>query len=154
MDKPPQRTDFLRIVMKNVCKTILMTCVVMLTASCTKRHEEPKTVELFHNGKPLGQPYTKEMADIRMVRVSSVNEADSLFTILSRNSDYGDVLSYCLPDGDSIRYSRNENTDGKMLYTHRTLIGTYEVGIIYIQDSAINNKGIREVHFVKTIKRN
>lgn len=138
--------------MKTFYKTLILTGVVLLTTYCKERPVRLEGVELFPDGKPLGQPYTAEMSDIRMVRVSSVREADSIFAALSRNINYGNVVSYPLPDGDSIRYSKDEKTGNKMIYTHRMQLETYEVGIIYIQDPAVNAKGIREIHFVETVK--
>ena len=67
--------------------------------------------------------------DIRMVRVSSMQEADSFYTAMrSRHPE-------CCAD-----------------YTHEVPGGTYEVGIIYIRDSAVIAGGIREIHFVETVK--
>lgn len=85
--------------------------------------------ELFPDGKPLGQPYTHKQPEIRMVRVSSAHEADSFYMALQdRHPEY--------------------ETD----YTHDTPAGTYEVGIVRIMDSAVIAKGIKEIHFVETVK--
>lgn len=85
--------------------------------------------ELFPDGRPLGQPYTHKQPEIRMVRVSSVNEADS----------------FCM--------ALPEKYPGcRIYYTHDTPAGTYEVGIIRIMDSAVITKGIKEIHFVETVK--
>lgn len=112
-------------------QTIVGLTVVWLSSSCTEvpayRLEKG---ELFPDGKPVGQPYTSKRTDIRMVRVSSVTEADSFFVALCRN--------------------RQANVT--MTYTHEVPERTYEVGIIYIHDSVINARGIREVHFVETFK--
>lgn len=85
--------------------------------------------ELFPDGRPLGQSYTHKQPEIRMVRVSSVHEADS----------------FCM--------ALPEKYPGcRIYYTHDTPAGTYEVGIIRIMDSAVIAKGIKEIHFVETVK--
>lgn len=108
--------------------------------------------ELFPGNKPVGQPYTSKRTDIRMVRVSSVQEADSFFVALCQNENYEHVFTYYRTDGKNTRCYRNDMTDGEMIYTHEVPAKSHEVGIIYIRDSVINGKGIREVHFVETIK--
>lgn len=112
-------------------QTATWLAAVSAISSCTEAPPyQLETGELFPDGKPVGQPYTSKQTDIRMVRVSSVHEADSFFAALHRN----------------------DTTGGKMIYTHEVPEGTYEAGIIRIQDSGINAKGVREVHFVETIK--
>lgn len=108
--------------------------------------------ELFPGDKLVGQPYTSKRTDIRMVKVSSVQEADSFFVALCRNSKYEPIFTYCQPNGRKMLYYQNNMTNGEMLYTHEVPEGSYEVGIIYIQDYVINKRGVREVHFVETIK--
>lgn len=85
--------------------------------------------ELFPDGKPLGQPYTHKRPEIRMVRVSSVCEADSFYMTL-----------------------RDKHPKCETSYTHDTPAGTYEVAIIRIMDSAVIAQGIKEIHFVETVK--
>lgn len=84
---------------------------------------------LFPSGRPVGQPYSSRHRDVRMVRVSSVQEADSFYSAMR------DSYPECRAD-----------------YTHKVPDGTYEVGIIYIKDSAVIARGIREIHFVETVK--
>lgn len=108
--------------------------------------------ELFPNGSPIGQPYTPKRTDIRMVKVSSVQEADSFFVVLCRNNKYNHIFTYDLPNGKKVEYYQKKMTNGEMIYTHEVLDGTYEVSIIHIRDYTINDKGIQEVHFVETIK--
>lgn len=126
--------------------------VALMIASCTPSppyHLEKG--ELFPGNKPVGQPYTSKQTHIRMVRVSSVQEADSFFVALCRNRQYDHIITGRY-NGMDMHYYRNDSTDGEMIYTHDVPPKTYEVGIIYIWDTVINGKGIREVHFVETIK--
>lgn len=112
-------------------QTAVWLAIVAATGACTEVPDyRPERGELFPGGKPVGQPRTSRQTDIRMVRVSSAAEADSFFAALCRK----------IPPG------------GRMTYTREVPPGTYEVGIIRIQDAAINAKGIREVHFVETVK--
>ena len=110
-------------------------CVIIVSLMCgllscsEMRPYRLEPGELFPDGKPVGQPYSSRHRDIRMVRVSSMQEADSFYTAMrSRHPE-------CCAD-----------------YTHEVPGGTYEVGIIYIRDSAVIAGGIREIHFVETVK--
>lgn len=111
-----------------VCISALWTFPLLMACSDVKSYSlEPG--ELFPDGKPLGQPYSYKQPKIRMVRVSSVHEADS--------------FCLALPN----KYPRC-----RIYYTHDTSVNTYEVGIIRIMDSMIVAKGIKEIHFVETVK--
>ena len=113
---------------KNACIPVLGLLLVVVSCSEMKPYRlEPG--ELFPGGKPLGQPYTHKQPEIRMVRVSSVHEADSFCTAI-----------------------RDEYPGCRISYTHGTPAGTYEVGIVRVMDSAVIAKGIREIRFVETIK--
>lgn len=134
---------------KAKCLTIVISLVIVsCTAAPAYRLERG---ELFPGNEPVGQPYAPKRTDIRMVRVSSVQEADSFFVALCQNMRYTRIFT-CRHDGMKVWYCRNDKTGGEMTYTHEVPSGTYEVGIIRIMDSVINGKGIREVHFVGTIK--
>lgn len=85
--------------------------------------------ELFPDDKPVGQPRSARQQDIRMVRVCSVHEADSFYKTMNKKHPH------CNAD-----------------YTHAVPEDTYEVGIIRFRDSAVVAKGIREIHFVETVK--
>ncbi|MEG1671730.1 MAG: hypothetical protein RR278_07030 [Mucinivorans sp.] len=124
----------------------LMTVTVTCAEGPTYRLEKG---ELFPGGKLVGQPKTSKMTEIRMVRVSSRQEADSFFVALARNDKHKCTLHYKHGYGWCCR---NQKTGGEMIYTSKVPSGTYQVGIIYIHDSLINARGIKEVHFVETIK--
>lgn len=111
----------------------------------------PEIGELFPKGKTIGQPYTSRQTDIRMVKVSSVTEADSFYMALCQKDENAHILRYKYKGQDFWLY-RNDESGGNMIYTHHVHSGTYEVGIIYIRDSCINSRGIREVRFIETIK--
>lgn len=85
--------------------------------------------ELFPDGKPVGQSRSVRQQDIRMVRVQSVREADDFYRAMKVR--YPD----CCAD-----------------YTHIVPENTYEVGIIRFWDSVVVTEGIREIHFVETVK--
>ncbi len=85
--------------------------------------------ELFPHGRPVGQPYTARHPEIRMVRVSSVQEAERFREALAE------------------RYP-----ECRIRYTRRVPPGTFEVGILRILDAEINGRGIAEIHFVETVK--
>lgn len=85
--------------------------------------------ELFPDGKPVGQSRSAREQGIRMVRVYSVHEADSFYKAMNEKHPH------CNAD-----------------YTHAVPENTYEVGIIRFRDSAVVAKGIREIHFVETVK--
>lgn len=111
-----------------VCISAFWTFPLLMACSDVKSYcLEPG--ELFPDGKPLGQPYTYKQPEIRMVRVSSVHEADS----------------FCLA-------LPNQYPGCRIYYTHDTPVNTYEVGIIYIMDPMLNARGIKEIHFVETVK--
>lgn len=101
----------------------------MLVACSEIRPYRLEQGELFPDGKPLGQPYTHKQPEIRMVRVSSVHEADGFYMTL-----------------------RDKHPECEISYTHDTPAGTYEVAIICIMDSAVIAQGIKEIHFVETVK--
>lgn len=115
-------------IVKQVCVSAILVPIIVIACTEVQPYRlEPG--ELFPDGKPVGQPYSSRHRDIRMVRVSSMQEADSFYTAMrSRHPE-------CCAD-----------------YTHEVPGGTYEVGIIYIRDSAVIAGGIREIHFVETVK--
>ena len=136
--------------MKQTAPRLIVALMIVACTEAPSYRLEPG--ELFPDGKPVGQPCTSKRTDIRMVRVASVQEADSFFAALCRNGKYRHVFTYHPSGGREMRYYRAGTTGGEMLYTHDIPEGTYEVGIIHIRDSTINAKGIRELHFVETIK--
>ena len=111
------------------CYAPAVSWLIVAMACSEVRPYRPEPGELFPDGKPLGQPYSAAHREIRMVRVSSVEEADSFYRALQdKYPECGTVYTYDVPDA------------------------TYEVGIIRIMDSAVVARGIREIHFVETVK--
>ena len=104
--------------------------LLLVVVACSEvRSYSLEPGELFPDDKPLGQPYTHAQPEIRMVRVSSVHEADSFYTAI-----------------------RDKYPECSVSYTHTTPAGTYEVGIVRVMDSAVIAKGIKEIRFVETVK--
>lgn len=139
------------ILMKQNATFLIMS--LMMSACAEAPAYRLENGELFPDGNPIGQPYAPGQTDIRVVRVSSVQEADSIFATLCRNGKYEHIFTFYPPEGRKMQCYRTDASNGEILYTHDVPKGTYEVSIIHIRDSAINARGIREVHFVKTIRR-
>lgn len=108
---------------------LIWTGVVLLAACGEVRPYRLEPGELFPDGKPLGQPYSSVRSDVRMVRVSSADEADSFCMAL-----------------------RDRHPECRVSYTRGTPAGTYEVGIVRIMDSTVIARGIREIRFVGTVR--
>lgn len=114
----------------SVWKRAYVLPLFILLMACTEvKPYKPEPGELFPDGKPVGQSRSVRQQDIRMVRVHSVHEADSFYKAMKEK--YPD----CRAD-----------------YSHAVPENTYEVGIIRFGDSAVVAKGIREIHFVETVK--
>lgn len=106
---------------------------------------------LFPDGKAIGQPYTHNRTDIRMIRVFNDDEAYGIFRRLC-----GKEYIFPVSDGKH-RYHACQLVQpytGYLLYSFYVKPDTYEVGIIYVHSPELRKLGIREVHFVKTIKIN
>lgn len=135
---------------ENIRGFLLYCLLVVVSIGCTCRVTPLHTNDngLFPKGKLLGQPYMHARPDIRMVRVCSVDEADSFYYHLCGNNE---ILKYRM-DSKDVFYCKNKSTGGTMIYSHHVPPGTYEVGIIHFLDTVINRLGITEVHFVKAIR--
>lgn len=110
--------------------------------------EKQLTGYLFPQGKAIGQPFTSKQPYIRMVRVSSYRDAYDFFKGICRLPGKLKVRKdkrytyyfYLLPD------------DGYLVFTDKVACGRNEVAILWIKVPFLINQGIREVHFVETIK--
>ncbi|MDM8254899.1 hypothetical protein [Phocaeicola barnesiae] len=104
---------------------------------------------LFPNGKAIGQPYTRNCTDIRMVRVFSEDEAYGIFRRLCGKE-------YIFPVSDG-KYHYHacllaKPYTGYLLYSFHVKPDTYEVGVIYVHSPELRKLGIKELHLVKAIK--
>lgn len=106
---------------------------------------------LFVSGRPIGQPLSSKRPDVRIVRVDSRHEADSIFSgicvgchVVCRTYRGEEWLICRLPP----RYG------GYLCYTHRPLPGWRVVGTVYMRSTALNRWGFTEVRFVETVKKN
>lgn len=110
--------------------------------------EKQLTDYFFPHGKAIGQPFTSKQPYIRMVRVNSYDEAYDFFKAICRlpeelkvrqNKGYT-YYYFCLPD------------KGCLIFTDKVVSGRNEVAILWIKVPFLIKQGIREVHFVQTIK--
>lgn len=125
--------------------------------ACTKT-DKNQTVEiqeissplmrnLFPDGKPIGQPFSRFHTDIRIMRVGSYGEAYDWFaSVCDRDITlYTDTLS-------QYRYYRLRYEDGFLIFTDKVNPDTHEVAVLLVFSDSVINKGISEIRFVETIK--
>lgn len=110
--------------------------------------EEKLTNYFFPQGKAIGQPLQQKQPYIRMMRVSSYNEAYDFFKGLCRLSGELKIRQnkgytyyyFCLPD------------NGCLIFTNNVVCGRNEIAILWIKVPFLIKQGIQEVRFVQTIK--
>lgn len=103
---------------------------------------------LFPKGKIIGQPFTSRQPCIRMLRVDSYREACDFFKgicagegkVKIRQHNGHPYYFYSLPD------------DGYFVFTDDVKENRNEVAILWIKVPSLIKQGIREIHFVETIK--
>lgn len=104
---------------------------------------------LFPDGRPIGQPLSGKCPEIRMVRVQSPHEAYRIFAGLcvfgkiDTLTFRGDKWLFCHLPGER---------GGYLLFNRRPRPGWREVGTVYIRSSILNVWGLKELHFIETIK--
>lgn len=121
-------------------------CVVALRQNGLS--EKQLTGYLFPQGKAIGQPFTSKQPYIRMVRVSSYRDAYDFFKgicqlpgkLKVRKDKRYSYYFYLLPDG------------GYLVFTDKVVCDRNEVAILWIKVPFLIKQGIREIHFVETIK--
>lgn len=128
---------------------VILTLPSLVLGSAGISPYEEMRERLFVNGRPIGQPLTSRQPDIRVVRVESVREADSLF------------FGLCLKCRVIRRIFRGEewfachlppHYGGWLYYTHRPLRGWRVVGTVYVRSPLLNKWGFTEIRFVETVK--
>lgn len=114
----------------------------------TRPYEELRE-RLLPGDRPIGQPLSRKRTDIRIVRVDSRAEADSVFSGLclglpvKRRTYHGEVWLTCrMPP----------HYGGELHYTHRPLHGWRVVGTVYVRSPELNRWGFTEIRFVETVK--
>ena len=104
---------------------------------------------LFKDGRLIGQPLSTSRTDIRIVRVESASEADSIF------------LSLCLEQkGDRGMYNGDEwhtcqlpsHYGGSLYYHHIPMSGWNLAGTVLVASPELNRWGVTEIRFVATVK--
>lgn len=123
--------------------------------NCIKPNEyekDPMLRVLFTNGKPIGQSFSRFQPEKRMVRVRSYQEAYEIF--LSMCTDKKKIITV-VPEATHICYLYPLcNKDGYLCFTDKVESDTYEVAVVWVISDSIGKMGVREVHFVETIKNN
>lgn len=116
---------------------------IRISASDSLRHV------LFPDGRIIGQPLSRLHTDIRMVRVESAQEGYGIFRQLCITEHTGTIQH----QGHTYEYCYlPECYGGYLIFTCKVRPGRHEVGIIYIRSPILNILGIKEIHFVETIK--
>lgn len=101
---------------------------------------------LYRDGKPVGQPFTSQHTDIRMLRVSSYKEAWDFFMDLSKGT--GKLQNHSASPFTYCRYTLPGNK-GYFIFTDKVKPKRNEVAILWMH---IDSIAIKEIHFVETIK--
>lgn len=114
----------------------------------TRPYEELRE-KLMPEGRPIGQPLSRKQTDIRIVRVDSRAEADSIFSglclglpVARRTYDGEEWLTCRMPP----------HYGGELHYTHRPLHGWRVAGTVYVRSPELNRWGFTEIRFVETVK--
>lgn len=102
----------------------------------------------FANERAIGQSYSRFQPEIRMVRVDSAREAYLYF--LALNTDKKIKLVYC--KGWKYYCVMQGSGQGNIIFTRRVKPNRNETAVLYITDPSLNDYGIREIHFVQSIK--
>ncbi len=104
---------------------------------------------LLPGGSPVGQPLSGRRTDVRIVRVDSRAEADSVFSSLclglpvTRRTCGGEEWLSCrMPP----------HYGGWLHYTHRPLHGWRVAGTVYVRSPELNRWGFTEIRFVETVR--
>lgn len=104
---------------------------------------------LFKDGRLIGLPLSTSRTDIRIVRVESASEADSIF------------LSLCLEQKvDRVMYNGDEwhtcqlpsHYGGSLYYHHIPMSGWNLAGTVLVASPELNRWGVTEIRFVETVK--
>lgn len=136
------------------CLQIFIYLIFPLLSACVsdnngKPPQEGLRERLLPDDRPIGQPLSSDRADVRIIRVDSRAEADSVFYGLctglpvTRMTYNGEIWMVC---------SMQPHYDGVLYYTYRPLSGWRVVGTIYVHSPELNRWGVKEIRFVETIK--
>lgn len=118
------------------------------TAPEEKHSDNPVCQVLFPKGKPIGQSFSRLQADKRMVRVDSYGEAYEIFLSMC---DEEKVVT--MSDSGSTNHLYSLGKDNYLCFTDKVQPDNYEVAILWVMSDSINKAGVRNVHFVETIKK-
>lgn len=127
----------------------LWLCLYGITAFCQGHSQQEILLNsFFPAGKAIGQPFTSKQPCIRMVRVNSYQEAYDFFQSVCLFPDHLKRTQY--KGNNYYRYFLPDSTC--LIFTDKVIAGRNEVAILWIGIPDLNKKGIREIHFVQTIK--
>jgi hypothetical protein len=129
--------------------------IVALIFEARKSDNQPVVQEinpvlnaLFPAGKPVGQSYSRNKPDIRMMRVDSYGEACDFFCSLCQGQEIR-----CHNQPPHIYYTCPlAGLDGYILFSNKVKSNTHEAAVLWIVSDSINKRGMSEVHFVETVK--
>lgn len=131
-----------------ICATVMCLCTITVRSQ-TEFQKEKLLTCFFENGRPIGQPFTSKQPYIRMVRVNSYKDAYDFFNQLCLPPGILDIYR----DEEYIFYRYSFQGDGgSLLFTNKVVPKRNEVAVLWIKVPSIIKQGIREIHFVETIK--
>lgn len=114
--------------------------------STPEQESDPVMQAIFPNGKPIGQPLSRNHTGIRMVRVDSYAEACEWFTAICG----GNITQYTYQTHIYYLYSLPDGTS--LVFTNKASAGSNEVAALHIFSGRIISAGISEIRFVETTK--
>ena len=104
---------------------------------------------LFKDGRLIGQPLSVRQPDVRVVRVESVQEADSIFHAMC----LGQKVIVRMYKGDECQTCYlPPHYGGSLHYHHIPLSGWRLAGTVLVSSPRLNGWGVKEIRFVETVK--
>ena len=136
---------------------LLVGILTMVMAGCRHPMPVPKVQEsreamreiLFKDGRLIGQPLSVRQPDVRVVRVESVQEADSIFHAMC----LGQKVIVRMYKGDECQTCYlPPHYGGSLHYHHIPLSGWRLAGTVLVSSPRLNGWGVKEIRFVETVK--
>lgn len=128
------------------CICLGMCCVCSFSQN--RSFEADIRNRLFPGGKAIGQPLTSRQPYIRMLRVDSYQEAYDFFRHICLVEDKVKIRQH---NGHPYYFYSLPN-DGYFVFTDDVVKNRNEVAVLWIKVPSLIKQGIREIHFVETIK--
>ena len=144
--------------MRSIGKAFLLVAILTMgMAGCkhpapAQRAQEPREAIreiLFKDGRLIGQPLSTSRTDIRIVRVESASEADSIF----RSLCLGQKVDRVMYNGDEWHTCQlPSHYGGSLYYHHIPMSGWNLAGTVLVASPELNRWGVAEIRFVETVK--